>query len=78
MTALKLTSIGNSVGRPAWTCEVTIWPSRKLILALNGVSFPASDTDAVIRPLQLAAGDIIEPDFVARAPNIVLETKHAE
>ncbi len=57
----------------------TAYVALELFLALNGIRFPVSDADAVIMTLQLAAGDIQEPEFIAWIRrNISVEGNYAE
>jgi death-on-curing protein len=37
----------------------------EVFLELNGLRFTASDADAVIRTLQMAAGDVSDDEFIA-------------
>lgn len=43
----------------------TAYVALELFLDLNGVDFTASDADAVVTMLQMAAGDIPEDEFTA-------------
>ena len=43
----------------------TAYVALETFLALNGLRFPATDADAVITTLRLAAGDIPDADFIA-------------
>ncbi len=43
----------------------TAYVALETFLALNGLRFPVSDADAVIKTLQMAAGDMDDAAFIA-------------
>jgi death-on-curing protein len=43
----------------------TAYVALELFLALNGVAFPASDAEATITTLSMAAGDLDDATFIA-------------
>lgn len=43
----------------------TAYVALELFLALNGVAFPASDAEATLTTLAMAAGDLDDPTFIA-------------
>jgi len=45
--------------------ERTAYVALELFLALNGVTFPASDAEATLTTLAMAAGDLDDPTFIA-------------
>lgn len=51
----------------------TAYVALELFLRLNGLRFPVSDADAVIMTLRLAAGDILEAEFIAWVRSNVTE-----
>jgi death on curing protein len=51
----------------------TGYVALELFIRLNGLRFPASDADAVIMTLRLAAGDIAEAEFITWVRSNVVE-----
>jgi len=43
----------------------TAYVALELFIALNGVTFPASDAEATLTTLAMAAGDLDDPTFIA-------------
>ena len=48
-----------------WGFGGTAYVALELFLALNGVTFPASDAEATLTTLAMAAGDLDDPTFIA-------------